>query len=201
MATPLVPQLAGLDPQRFGDGSRPLPRRRLERLCLLSATDEYAIPEVARALRVSPRSIDRARAHPLVRARVQFLRRQSSERAAEDSPLALRGNRIALLDGLARTLHQHLEDNKYEATIAVNKQGQPIEGFDRGRVAELIKSVTALDDMTTDRAAQQDTTVVGVSVTMNLDQAVTRVQALLSRTTSEGDTPEAPPGGIGGYLR
>jgi hypothetical protein len=76
----------------------------------------------------------------------------------------------------------------------VTKQGAPIHGFDRGRTAELTKAVLALDDMTTDKRSQQDTTMLGVQVTMTMDDAVTRVQALLSRTTVGGDTPEAPAG-------
>jgi hypothetical protein len=95
---------------------------------------------------------------------------------------------------VARDLRRHLIDHDYEATIGVTKQGQPIPGFDRGRVAELTKAVVALDDMTTDRAAKQDTTIVGVSVSMSLDDAVTKVQALLSRTTTGDDTPGAPVG-------
>ena len=121
-----------------------------------------------------------------------------ADRAQDDSPLALRGNRIALLDQLARDLAQQLADNKYTTTIAVSKAGLPIEGFDRGRVSELVKTVTVLHEMTTGTQPKQDTTTVGVQVVMTVDQAVTKVQALLSRTHGEGVAPPMPgvPGGI-----
>jgi AraC-like DNA-binding protein len=198
MATPLLPQLAGLDPQRFGDGSRPLPRARLERLCRLSAGEEWAIPAVATALRCSPRTIKRARQHPLVRARIQFLRHQAAEQALEDEPLAKRGNRVRLLGELAHDLAQQLADNKYRAVVGVTKQGEPIEGFDRGRVAELVKTVVALDDMTTDKPAAQQQATVGVAVT--IEQAATKVQALLSRVAlpDPGNPPGRPLGVVGG---
>jgi hypothetical protein len=201
MGTPLLPLLGGLDPHRFGDGSRALPHRRLERLCRLTAEEEYTLDQVARALRASTRTVTRARAHPIVRARLGYLRHQVAERAAEDSPLAKRGNRIKLLDELARDLRQHLIDNSYTTTIAVDKQGVPIEGFDRGRVAELVKTVLAIHDMTTEQASTPSTTNVGVSVTMTTEQAVTRVQALLSRVEDHaprqaaGGDPPSTPGG------
>jgi hypothetical protein len=192
--------LARLDPHRFGDGSRPLPRPRLERLCQLLAED-YANPEVGRALRVSPRSVTRARGHSIVRARLAYLRDQAAERAAEDAPLAKRGNRIRLLDGLAADLRQHLTAHDYRTVIGVTKQGHPIEGFDRGRVVELIKTVALLDDLTTDKQAQPaDSALLGVSVTMTTEQAVTKVQALLSRAqpVEAPSTPQAPLTGVWG---
>ena len=188
---PLTPLLGTLDPQRYGDGSKPLPYRRLERVCTLTASEERAVPAVAKAMGLSERTIQRVRAHPAVRARVAYLRRVVADRAAEDAPLALRANRIALLDDLARALARQLEENKYQAVIGVTKQGEPIVGFDRGRVAELVKTVTVLDDMTTDKQPQSATATVGVAVTMTVDQAVTKVQALLSRAApaDEGGAP------------
>jgi hypothetical protein len=98
-------------------------------------------------------------------------------------------------------LRQHLADNKYKAVIGVTKQGHPIEGFDRGRVAEMIKAVALLDDLTTDKQAQPtDSALLGVSVTMTTAEAVTKVQALLSRALPAAEGGGAPltgvPGGI-----
>ena len=70
-----------------------------------------------------------------------------------------------------------------------------------GGPAELIKTVALLDDLTTDKQAQPaDAALLGVSVTMTTEQAVTKVQALLSRVAPATDGGGPPHGGTGGYI-
>lgn len=187
----LLPQLRQLASDY--DGTRPLPKK-LERVARLVADAEWTQGNIARACRISHDSVTRLKRQPHFAVRVQFLRNQAAERAAKDAPLAYRGNRIAMLDKHARRLAEDLEKNGYTDTVATTKQGVPIEGFDRGRAAELVKTVMALEELTEGRrSAIADTTKVDVSVTMTTADAVTRVQALLSRA-DPGNPPAGPQG-------
>ncbi len=193
----LLPQLRQVEPSY--DGTRPLPAR-LERIAQLVASDTLTLPVIAARSKVSRPSVVRLKAQPAFRSRVAVLRQRAAEQAQADAPLAYKGNRIAMLDAKARRLSADLERNDFEATIAVDKQGNPITGFDRGRMAELVKTVMAIDTLVEGkRSTIAEAQQLAVSVTMTTEQAVTKVQALLSRATDEGQAPGTPlPGGYGG---
>lgn len=193
----LLPQLVAVGDDY--DGRSPLPAR-LERIARLDA-ESVSTREIARRQKVSAMSVVRLRRQDAYAARRAHLAQLAAERAERAAPLAYKGNRVALLDAEVRAMVQHLHANDYKAVRAVNKAGEPIEGFDSERVNAVIKGVMAIDSMTEPkRSTIADTTNVAVSVTMTTEQAVTKVQALLSRATEDGGTPgtPVPPGGTGG---
>jgi hypothetical protein len=174
--------LALLAPQldASSDGSRPL-ARRLERIAALLAAGEYTQQQVATACRTSRASITRLNRQPAFRARLRVLRQQLADAALEDEPLALKGNRIAVAGKMIRSLNQQLEENDFEATLGVSKQGNPIVGFDRARVSEVRQYLSYMEGALEPKPSTiVESTQLGVSIT--LDQATTRIQALLSRT-------------------
>jgi hypothetical protein len=167
------------------DGTKPLPRR-LERVARLLVTTEYTQPQVARACKTSVASITRLNLQPAFRARLAVLRQAEAQRALEDEPLALKGNRIAVAGKMIRSLNQQLEENDFEATLGVSKQGNPIVGFDRARVSEVRQYLSYMEGaLEPKQSTIAESTQLGVSIT--LDQATTRIQALLSRTAGPDD--------------
>jgi hypothetical protein len=179
----LVPVLRTVDDHY--DGTKPLPRR-LERVARLLVTAEYTQPQVARACKTSVASITRLNLQPAFRARLGVLRQAEAQRALEDEPLALKGNRVSVAGRMVRTLNQQLEANGYEATLGVSKQGNPITGFDRARVSEIRQYLSYIEGaMEPKQSTIVEATQLGVSIT--LDQATTRIQALLSRTQPTPD--------------
>lgn len=202
----LVPQVTQLDPRY--DGTRALPHR-LERVARLLVAGELSHAEIAERCKTSRASITRLNRQPHFRSRLIVLQERAAERAQAEEPLSYKGNRIALAGKTARELRERLVRNGYETTIAVDKQGKAIAGFDRGAVAELLKSIALIHDMQQDkRSTIADTTNVAVQVTMTTEQAVTKVQALLSRASAiEERAPthahahahegQAPPMGMG----
>jgi hypothetical protein len=174
----LLPQLAAA--ASHNDPTRPLPRR-LERIARVLAQDEFTVKQVAQACRVSDASVYRLKLQPAFRARLAVLRAEAAQRALEDEPLALKGNRIAVAGKMIRSLNQQLEENDFEATLGVSKQGNPIVGFDRARVSEVRQYLAYMEGaMEPKQSTIVESTQLGVSIT--LDQATTRIQALLSRT-------------------
>lgn len=179
----ILPQLAAAD--SHNDPTRPLPRR-LERIARVLAQDEFTVKQVAQACRVSDASVYRLKLQPVFRARLGVLRAEAAQRALEDEPLALKGNRVSVAGRMVRTLNQQLEANGYEATLGVSKQGNPITGFDRARVSEIRQYLSYIEGaMEPKSSIVEGATQIGVSVT--IEQAVTRVQALLSRTAAPDD--------------
>jgi hypothetical protein len=175
------------------DGTKPLPRR-LERVAQVLARDEFTREQIAQAAKVSHMSIWRLQQQPAFRARLRVLRQLAAERAMEDEPLALKGNRVAVAGRMVRTLHEQLEANGYETTLGVSKQGNPITGFDRARVSEARQHLALIADMMEPKQSTiVEATNVGVSI--SIDDAVTRVQALLSRTQTDVYMEGDPPGG------
>lgn len=174
----ILPQLPAADSNYTP--TTPLPRR-LERVAQVLARDEFTIKQAARACRVSDASIYRLKLQPVFRARLGYLRQQLDAQALEDEPLARKGQRVAVAGRMVRTLHEQLEANGYDAVLGVSKQGNEIRGFDRARVSEVRQYLAYIEGAMEPRSPiVEGTTHVGVSVT--IDQAVTRVQALLSRT-------------------
>jgi hypothetical protein len=168
---------------------KPLPRR-LERVARLLAEGEMRQQQIATACRISTVSIWRLQQQPAFRARLRVLRQQLADAALEDEPLALKGNRIAVAGRMIRSLNQQLEENDFEATLG--KQGNPIVGFDRARVSEVRQYLSYMEGaMEPKQSTIAESTHVGVSVT--IDDAVTRVQALLSRTQPAEPQPQAAP--------
>lgn len=167
------------------DGSKPLPRR-LERVAQALARDEFTIAQVAAAAKVSSDSVYRLKRDATFRRRLAELRRLAAEQALADEPLARKGQRVALAGRMARTLNSQLEENGYVTTLGVSKQGNPIVGFDRARVSEIRQYLALIADEVEPRQSTiVEATQVGVSI--SIDDAVTRVQALLSRTTNAGE--------------
>lgn len=174
----LVPQVARVGAHY--DGRKPLPRRA-ELVVRREASDKLTLAQLAKHTGVSERSISRLRTHAAYQSRLAYLQERAAERAQRDEPLALKGNRIALAGAMARTLRDQLERNDYVTTLGVSKQGNPIVGFDRARVAEIRQYLALIADELEDKTAKGSTDALAVSVTMTTDQAVTKVQALLSR--------------------
>lgn len=188
----LLPQLARVEPYYAGD--KPLPRR-LERIAQLVAGETWTNERIAQAAGVSLSSLKRIKRHAAFRSRVAALAEQAAEQAMEAEPLARKGNRVALAGALARTLRDQLEANGYVTTLGVSKQGNPIVGFDRARVAEIRQLLSAIADELAEPVSKQAADTLAVSVTMTTDQAVTKVQALLSRASDEGPAPPGTPDG------
>lgn len=162
------------------DGTTPLPRR-LERIARLVAAGELSHQQVANAAKVSRWSLQRLRQQLPFRARLAWLRERALQEAIEDEPLADKRARVIAAARMVRTLDAQLEQHDYTTVLGVSKQGNPIVGFDRGRMAERRQHLALIDDMLTDKSSPiEGATQIGVSVT--IEQAVTRVQALLSRT-------------------
>jgi hypothetical protein len=134
---------------------------------------------------ISERSLSRLKLHPAYIARLTYLRERAAERALAEEPLAQKGARIALAGQMARTLKEQLEANGYVTTLGVSKQGNPITGFDRARVAEIRQYLALIADELDDKGARQASDTLAVQVTMTTADAVTKVQALLSRTADD----------------
>ena len=172
------------------DGSRPLPRR-LERVCSLLASEDYKRADIAEMVRVSESTITRVRARPLVRARIAFLREQLRASAYDAEPLVDKRNRVVAAAKLARKLHDTLEENDYQDTIAVTKQGVPIKAHDRWRVQHYLDALAAVHRMV-EGPSSTPTTSTTVNVGISMEDAAVRVQALLSRLPDaiEGEAEE-----------
>jgi hypothetical protein len=185
--TPILPVR-----QDFAGPETPLPRKKLERLAQRLASGEYSLLQVAELTKCSLSTVKRLNRYAPIHARVAYLREQASREAAAAEPLAQVGQRVAFAGSMARTLREQLDANGYEATIGVTKQGEPIQGFDRGRVAEALKAVSMIHDMTTVKESP-------IQVTNNVlttDDLVRRIVALNSRAEGAG-TPEGE-GSTGG---
>ena len=172
------------------DGSKPLPRR-LERLCSLSASEEYKISQIASLVKVSERTVYAMRARPLVRARIAFLREQLRASAYDAEPLVDKRNRVVAAAKLARVLHETLERNDYQDTIAVTKQGQAIKAHDRWRVQHYLDALAAVHRMV-EGPSSTSTTSTTVNVGISMEDAAVRVQALLSRLPDAIEAESTP---------
>jgi hypothetical protein len=86
--------------------------------------------------------------------------------------------------------------------LGVSKQGNPIVGFDRARVSEIRQYLSTIADELQEPASKQAADTLAVQVTMTTEQAVTKVQALLSRAQpADEGTPLTPmPLGVGGGI-
>jgi len=186
----LAPLLKGVDSYYAGD--KPL-ARRIERIARDVACGEYTVAQIAQRAKVSEPTIYRLKTMAPFRSRVAALREEFEQRALEDEPLARKGQRIAMLGSLARTLKEQLEANEYVTTLGVSKQGNPIVGFDRARVSEIRQYLSAIADELAEPVGRQAADQLAVSVTMTTADAVTRVQALLSRA-DPGNPPAGPQG-------
>ena len=175
----LATQLRQVAPYYAGD--KPLPRR-LERLARDLAAREHDIATIAQRAKVSVATVHRLKQHAAVRSRITVLQERFAEQAQEDEPLARKGNRIALAGRMVRELHRQLEANEYVTTLGVSKQGNPITGFDRARVSEIRQYLSTIADELDDAHIRKGSEQLAVQVTMTTADAVTRVQALLSRT-------------------
>jgi len=169
-----------------GDGSRPLPRR-LERLCGLLAAEEHTVRQVAVAVGVSPRTVLRVQAHPLVKARIAVLREQLRQAAYDAEPLADKRNRVIAAARTARRLGEQLAASDYDTIVGVTEAGTALLGHDRWRTQHLLDALALVDKMLAS-SEQTTTATAGTQTTLTIGDAVLRVQALLSRTS---DTPEA----------
>lgn len=182
------------------DGSKALPKR-LERVCTLLASEEYKRADIAEMVRVSESTITRVRARPLVRARIAFLREQLRASAYDAEPLVDKRNRVVAAAKLARVLHETLERNDYQDTIAVTKQGVPIKAHDRWRVQHYLDALAAVHRMV-EGPSTTPTTSTTVNVGISMEDAAVRVQALLSRLPDAIDAESTPvaiqEGGVGG---
>lgn len=161
------------------DGSKVLPRR-LERVCRLFAAEEMTAVAIAISTRVSHDTLARVRKQPLVAARIRFLREQLRASAYDAEPLVDKRNRVVAAAKLARVLHETLERNDYQDTIAVTKQGQEIKAHDRWRVQHYLDALAAVHRMV-EGPSSTSTTSTTVNVGISMEDAAIRVQALLSR--------------------
>lgn len=161
------------------DGSKPLPRR-LERVCTLFAGEEHKRADIASIARVSERTITRVRKQPVVAARIRFLREQLRASAYDAEPLVDKRNRVVAAAALARKLHDTLEANDYQDTIAVTKQGVPIKAHDRWRVQHYLDALAAVHRMV-EGPSSTPTTSTTVNVGISMEDAAIRVAALFSR--------------------
>ena len=195
----LLPELAKVG--EYYDGRKPLPRRA-EKVVRLAASDALTLAQLAKRTGISERSISRLRAHAAYQSRLIYLRERAAERALAEEPLALKGNRIAMAGQMARTLRDQLEANGYTTVLGVSKQGNPIVGFDRARVSEIRQYLSTIADELQEPASKQAADTLAVQVTMTTEQAVTKVQALLSRAQpAEEGTPLTPmPRGVEGGM-
>lgn len=185
------------------DGSKPLPRR-LERLCSLSASEEYKISQIASLVKVSERTVYAMRARPLVRARIAYLREQLRASAYDAAPLVDKRNRVVMANDLAQALHSEGERKGWRDTVAVTKQGEEITGFDWRRTDQLRMLLDYIAKEVGDRTAPAASTTT-VNVGISMEDAAVRVQALLSRLPDviEGEAEEVrgvspSEGGVGG---
>lgn len=183
------------------DGTKPLPHR-LERVARLLAAAELTQHAIAKRCNTSVPSIWRLKQQPAFMARLAHLSQLAAERAERAAPLGYKGNRVALVDEEVRALREQLHANNYRTVLGVSKQGNPIEGFDSARVAAMLRGVALIDSMVTPKQSTiVEATTNNLNVTMTTADAVTRVQALLSRTEQPPGTPMGTPdGGGGGYL-
>lgn len=161
------------------DGSKALPRR-LERMCQCLASGEMTQQALADSMRVHRSTLVRVAAYPLVRARIVHLRDKLAEEAYTAEPLVDKRNRVVAAAKLARVLHETLERNDYEDTIAVTKQGVPIKAHDRWRVQHYLDALAAVHRMVEGPSTTTGTTTT-VNVGISMEDAAVRVQALLSR--------------------
>ena len=176
------------------DGSKKLPRR-LERLCCLLASGEYTHPQAAQSLRVSMRTVTRIANTPIPRSRIAFLRNEMAQSGFEAEPLVDKRNRVVMAAALARTLHQQGEAANWQETLAVTKAGTPIVGFDWRRTDQLRQLLDYLAKEVGDRAsAGGGTAAQSVAVSLSVDDAVLRVQALFSRVDG-APVPQVAGGG------
>jgi hypothetical protein len=168
----------------------------------LVADDVLTNVQIAERTGASRASVVRFKAHPAFQSRVIYLRERAAERAQAEEPLALKGNRIAMAGAMARTLRDQLEANGYTTVLGVSKQGNPIVGFDRARVSEIRQYLSTIADELQEPASKQAADTLAVQVTMTTEQAVTKVQALLSRAQpADEGTPLTPmPLGVGGGI-
>jgi len=154
---------------------------------------------IANTLGVSHVTVWRTRKLAPVAARIRFLRERFRQEAYDATPLVDKRNRVVLAASLATTLHDEGERKHWRDTVAVTKQGVEITGFDWRRtdqVRQLLDYIAKEVGDRTPATGQQTTVNVGIS----MDDAVTRVQALLSRMPGaiEGEsTPIAPSEGGG----
>lgn len=172
------------------DGSKALPRR-VERFCTLVASEEYPLPKVAEMVRISYMTARRMRVHGVVQARVRHLREQLRASAYDAEPLVDKRNRVVAAAALARKLRDTLEENDYQDTIAVTKQGVPIKAHDRWRVQHYLDALAAVHRMV-EGPSSTSTTSTTVNVGISMEDAAIRVQALLSRLPDaiEGEAEE-----------
>lgn len=198
-------QVARIGAQGYpADGSKPLPRR-LERVCTLFAGEEHKRADIASIARVSERTITRVRKQPVVAARIRFLREQLRASAYDAEPLVDKRNRVVAAAKLARVLHETLERNDYQDTIAVTKQGTAIKAHDRWRVQHYLDALAAVHRMVEGPSSTSTSTSTTVNVGISMEDAAVRVQALLSRLpdTIEAEAEEVKggspsEGGVGG---
>lgn len=179
------------------DGSKPLPRR-LERLCSLSASEEYKISQIASLVKVSERTVYAMRARPLVRARIAYLREQLRASAYDAAPLVDKRNRVVMANDLAKALHAEGERKQWRDTVAVTKQGTEITGFDWRRTDQLRMLLDYIAKEVGDRSTPTGGSTTTVNVGISMEDAATRVAALFSRlpdaieTESQLVTPDTP---------
>lgn len=183
------------------DGSKALPRR-IERMCTLLAGEELTLSAVAVRVRVSHDTVERVRKQPLVAARIRFLREQLRASAYDAEPLVDKRNRVVAAAALARKLRDTLEENDYQDTIAVTKQGVPIKAHDRWRVQHYLDALAAVHRMVEGPSSTSTSTSTTVNVGISMEDAAVRVQALLSRLPDAIDAESTPvaiqEGGVGG---
>lgn len=172
------------------DGSKALPPR-LERVAKLIATEEITILAIAARARVSRDTIERVRKQPVVAARIRFLREQLRASAYDAEPLVDKRNRVVAAAKLARVLHETLERNDYQDTIAVTKQGTAIKAHDRWRVQHYLDALAAVHRMV-EGPSSTSTTSTTVNVGISMEDAAVRVQALLSRLPDAIEAESTP---------
>lgn len=202
---PLAAATKRLERQGYpADGSKPM-TKRLERFASLVATEEYTIPYIADAVKVSVATVWRTRRHPLVAARIRYLREQLRASAYDAAPLVDKRNRVVMANDLAKALHSEGERKGWRDTVAVTKSGAEITGFDWRRTDQLRMLLDYIAKEVGDRSGTTSTTSTTVNVGISMEDAAIRVQALLSRLPDaiEGEAEEVKggspsEGGVGG---
>ena len=175
----IIPALNRADPKRAVDGSKAL-NPKLESIARMVANGDLSNTAIAARARVSLSTVKRVRVHPVAVARIAFLRERITESAYALEPLVDKRSRVLAAAKLARVLHETLEANDYQDTIAVTKQGVPIKAHDRWRVQHYLDALAAVHRMV-EGPSTTSTTSTTVNVGISMEDAAVRVQALLSR--------------------
>jgi hypothetical protein len=109
--------------------------RTRERAALLVAADDIPDDSIALELHISERTLGYWKAAPEFCERVNEHRARLRLKVMHEG-FAQKAERVKALNAVATALLTQIGQAEYQAVIGLTEDGEPIKGFDRGRVRE-----------------------------------------------------------------